>query len=356
MYAVIMAGGKGTRFWPRSRQGMPKHLLDIVSGRTIIQETIDRILTLVPAEKIIIVTGKSHAAELMRQLPFIPSENVIIEPVGRNTAPCIGIAALHVMKKAGDDVMIVLPSDHKIDDKEEFINVLKASAEMASRGDYLVTIGISPTRPETGYGYLEKGAVAAAIGGEKIYRVKSIREKPDLNQARAFIKRKNFFWNSGMFIWKASAILNAISRWLPALHEGLADIGQLIGTDKEKNAMESVYGSLQSISIDYGVMERADNVLLVPGDFGWSDIGSWDALWETSAKDPAGNVSRGNFAAIDTSNSLVFASDKLIAAVGVEDLIVVDTGDALLICRRGSSQDVRKIVDLLEEKGMQHLL
>ncbi len=356
MYAVIMAGGKGTRFWPRSRQGMPKHLLDIVSERTIIQETIDRILPLVPAEKIIIVTGKSHAGELMRQLPLIPRENVIIEPVGRNTAPCIGIAALHIMKKAGDDVMVVLPSDHKIDDKAEFINVLRASADMASRGDYLVTIGISPTRPETGYGYLEKGAVAAAIDGEKIYRVKSIREKPDLDQAKAFIRRKNFFWNSGMFIWKASAILNAINRWLPALHEGLADIGPSIGTDKEKDAMESVYGSLQSISIDYGVMERADNVLIVRGDFGWSDIGSWDALWEASAKDPSGNVTRGRIAAIGTRNSLVFASDKLIAAVGVEDLIVVDTGDALLICRRGSSQDVRQIVDLLEEKGMKHLL
>lgn len=356
MYAVIMAGGRGTRFWPRSRQDLPKHLLDIVSDRTIIQETVDRILPLVPAENILIVTGETHAGELIRQLPRIPRENVIIEPAGRNTAPCIGLAALYVAKRAGDDVMIVLPSDHKITNTDEYLKILAAAADMAARGDYLVTIGIKPTRPDTGYGYLEKGSVAATVDGETIFKVKSIREKPDLGQARAFLRRRAFFWNSGTFIWKASTILKAIKRWLPALHDGLADIGQSIGTGREKGVIESVYGTLQSISIDYGVMEHADNAFLIRGDFGWSDIGSWDALWETSAKDPSGNVTRGNCAAVDTRNSLVFSSGRLVATVGVEDLIVVDTGDALLICRKGSSQDVRKIVDLLEEKGLKHFL
>jgi mannose-1-phosphate guanylyltransferase len=358
MYAVIMAGGKGTRFWPKSRERMPKHLLDIVSEKTIIQETIDRIVPLVPVDNILIVTGHSHADALAKQLPQIPEKNIIIEPVGRNTAPCIGLAALHIKRKSPDDVMVVLPADHLITDAPRFRHLLSSAAEVAAQSDFLLTIGIKPTYPETGYGYLEQGILKATIKGEDIYEVKSIREKPDLEQAKVFLEKGGFYWNSGMFLWRADTILRAIKKWLPDIHKGLLRIEGAIGTDKEKESVEHVYRMISSISIDYGVMEKADNVLLVKGDFGWSDMGSWDALWEVLEKDEHGNTSRGKalFIGVDAKNSLIQSSRKLVALVGVEDLIVVETEDSLLICKRGCSQDVKKVVEILEHKEMKEFL
>jgi mannose-1-phosphate guanylyltransferase len=356
MYAVIMAGGKGARFWPRSREKKPKHLLDIVSDKTIIQETVDRIRPIIPPDKILIVTGQSHAEELIRQLPEIPRENIIIEPVGRNTAPCIGLAALHIKRKTPDAVMLVLPSDHLIADENQFRKILGAAATMARRGDYLVTIGIRPTGPETGYGYIEQGREQAAIGGEKVYDVRSIREKPDLAQARALLVQGGFSWNSGMFIWKVSTILNALQQWLPDLYDGLLQIEAALGSSREAAVVDQVYRQARSISIDYGVMEKAQNTLVIPGDFGWSDVGSWDALWEVSPRDEMGNVVRGQVINIDSRNCLVHSPGKPVALVGVEDLIVVETGDALMICKRGSSQDVKKVVDWLEAANKKEYL
>jgi mannose-1-phosphate guanylyltransferase len=358
MYAVIMAGGKGTRFWPKSRESMPKHLLDIVSEKTIIQETIDRIIPLIPAENILIVTGVSHAEELMRQVPHIPEENIIIEPVGRNTAPCIGLAALHIKRSSPDDVMVVLPADHLITDAARFRYLLSTAAEVAAQGDFLITIGIQPTYPETGYGYLEQGILKETIKDEDIFRVKSIREKPDLEQAKVFLEKGGFYWNSGMFLWRADTILRAIKRWLPDIHKGLSQIESVIGTDKEKEIVEHVYNKIPSISVDYGIMERADNVLLIRGDFGWSDMGSWDALWEVLKKDEHGNAAHGRafFIGVDAKNSLIQSSRKLVALVGVEDLIVVETKDSLLICKRGRSQDVRAVVEHLNTKNMKEYL
>jgi len=350
MYAVIMAGGRGTRFWPRSRERKPKHLLDIVSKRTIIQETFDRIKSLIPPENILIVTGKKHARELIKQLPEIPVQNIIIEPVGKNTAACIGLAALHIQKRVPDDVMIALPSDHAIGDSRKYLEVISAAAKVADQEGGLVTIGIKPSGPETGFGYLEGGDSLRRVAGEEVFRVKSIREKPDLLKARKFMQSGNFYWNSGMFIWKASTIMNEINRFLPELHLGLMKIKESLGTPKEKAIVPKVYKGLKSISIDYGVMEKADNVLMLTGDFGWSDVGSWDALWEISAKDNQGNVITGGSSAIftDTQGALVYSPKKLIALVGVRDLIIVETKDALLICKKGRSQDVKKVVDTLE--------
>ncbi len=358
MYAVIMAGGKGTRFWPKSRERMPKHLLDIVSPRTIIQETIERIAPLIPEEHMLIVTGESHADELMKQVPHIPKENVIIEPLGRNTAPCIGLAALHIRRKSPHDVMVVLPADHLIHDAPRFRDLISIAANMAGRGDFLVTIGIRPTGPETGYGYIEKGNLKTAINGEKIYAVKSVREKPPLKQAKAFLKKGGFYWNSGMFVWNVDAILGAIEKWLPGINEGLLQIEDAAGTAGESEAVRRVYETIPSISIDYGVMEKADNTLLIEGDFGWSDMGSWDALWEMSDKDENGNAAmyRDLFLGVDARNSLIHSPRKLVTLLGVEDLIVVDTEDALLICKRGSSQDVKKVVEILEEKKKKEYL
>jgi len=351
MFAVIMAGGKGTRFWPRSREKMPKHLLDISSERTMIRETVDRIRPLVPAERTLIVTGKSHAAELIRQLPEVPQENILIEPVGRNTAPCIGLAALHILRRVPDAVMLVLPSDHRIGVETAFLKIIQAAAETALQGDLLVTIGIQPTGPETGYGYIEQGEPFSAGGADAIFRVRSIREKPPRDQAERFLAQGGFSWNSGMFVWKASTIIGAIARFLPDLHRGLLQIREALGTESEEAVVREFYTEQKAVSIDYGVMEKAKDVLVIPGSFGWSDLGSWDALWEVSEKDENGNAVRGEFIGFDAADSLIHGAGKLVALVGVKDLLVVETDDALLICRRGRSQDVRKIVEILERKG-----
>ncbi|MBI4634090.1 MAG: mannose-1-phosphate guanylyltransferase [Deltaproteobacteria bacterium] len=358
MHAVIMAGGKGTRFWPRSRERMPKHLLNIISAKTIIRETVERLIPFIPPKNILIVTGQSHADELISQLPEIPEENIIIEPTGRNTAPCIGLAALHVEKETANDVMIVLPADHFIADKDRFLHTLAAAVETARQGDHIITIGIEPTAPETGYGYIEQGSLKTTVRGEDIYEVRSIREKPASEQARQFLQQGGFSWNSGIFIGNVSTMLCALKQWLPALYEGLCEIKNALGTDREKSAVDRVYRRTEPVSFDYGVMEKADNALIIRGDFGWCDVGSWDALWEISQKDTAGNAvtGTGTFVGLGAENSLVYSPRKLVALVGVTDLIVVETEDALLICRRGASQDVKNVVEKLESKNMKAYL
>jgi mannose-1-phosphate guanylyltransferase len=356
LYAVIMAGGKGTRFWPRSREKMPKHLLDIEGRKSLLEETVQRVKPLVPAERTLIVTGRNHAVPLIRLLPEIPRENIIVEPVGRNTAACIGLAALHIRKRSRDAIMLILPSDHRITDKVRFRRTLREAAVMADSGECLVTIGIRPSGPETGYGYIERGGAILKKGDSKVYRVSSIREKPDIAQARKFLKSGGFLWNSGVFVWKASTILKQIDRFLPQLFEGLLKIEKAIGGKREEEVMKKIYPSLPSVSIDYGVMEKADNVLVIPGDFGWSDLGSWDSLWDVSKKDENKNAARGRFIGIDACNSLVYSPEKLVAVVGVSDILVVDTKDALLICRRGRSQDVRSVVEKVVKKGWKKYL
>ena len=356
MYAVIMAGGKGTRFWPLSREKRPKHLLNMTGEKSIIQYTVDRISPLVAQDRILIVTGASHADQIREQLPQIPSENILVEPVGRNTAPCIGLAAMHIRKKEPDAVMCVLPADHLIQDTEPFLASLIAARDMAEKRACLVTIGVRPRWAETGYGYMERGQTADTIGDTKIYQVKSFREKPDRATAESFLKSGKFFWNSGIFVWKVSTLLDTIENLLPDLHEGLCAIGESIRTDREMRALSEVYRRIEPVSIDYGVMEKASDVVMLEGDFGWNDIGSWDALWDVLGKDAKGNVARGRVLRSGTSNCLVHSPDKMVALVGVKDLLVVETDDALLVCRRGASQDVRKVVEHLEKKGMKEYL
>jgi len=359
MYAVIMAGGKGTRFWPLSRERRPKHLLDILGEQTIIQQTVARLVPLLPPARILVVTAASHAEELSRQLPQLPAANIIVEPAGRNTAACIGLAALHLRRRGGTNaVMAVLPADHLIGDEERFRSLLVAAGAMAARGEHLVTIGIEPRIPETGYGYLELGPSQAKVAGITFYAVASVREKPDAATAAQFLHHGGFLWNSGMFFWTVEAIMRAFSRWLPELYNALQQMEAALGTAAEAQAIARVYSSLQPISIDYGVMEKADNALVAWGDFGWSDVGSWDALWEVLPKDTHGNAAQGSvrFVGIDTRRSLLYGRQKLIAVVGLEDVIVVETDDALLICRREASQDVRKVVDELVARGETELL
>jgi len=352
MHAVIMAGGRGTRFWPRSREKKPKHLLDITSDRTIIQETVDRIKPIIDPKNILVVTGKKQARELKKQLPHVPSGNIIIEPYGKNTAACIGLAALHIQKKSGDDIMAVLPADHAIGNSDEYRKVLSAAIQAAAQPDTLVTVGIKPHSPHTGFGYIERGESCGRISGREVFRVRSIREKPDMIQAQSFVKSGNFYWNSGMFIWKTSAILDRIERFLPELHKGLVKIKKALVTAHEARTLADVYKKLPSISIDYGVMEKADNVFVFPADFGWSDVGSWDTVYELAVKNPQGNAAACSSEAIfeNTQNCYVYSPKKLVAIVGAEDLIVVDTKDALLICKKGFSQNVKKVVEKLEKE------
>ncbi len=351
-----MAGGKGTRFWPLSREKRPKHLLSITGEKSIISYTVERISPLVPDNNIMVVTGASHSDDIKKELSSLPEENIIVEPMGRNTAPCIGLAALHIRKKDPDAVMVVLPADHLIGDEKNFLSVLSDAADIARRGEHLVTVGIRPTKPETGYGYIERGKTFDTKGTAAIYDVRSFREKPDLPTAETFLKDGGFYWNSGMFLWKVSTLLDSIERFLPDLYSQLLTIEKSLGTDREDAAVEEMYKKMQPISIDYGVMEKADNVLVIPGDFGWSDVGSWDVLWEVLEKDKKGNVLKGNILSINTADSLVFGSDKLVTLVGVKGLIVVETEDALLICDKNASQDVKKLVETMEEENMKEYL
>lgn len=351
-----MAGGRGTRFWPLSRERRPKHLLSITGEKSIINYTVERITPLVPEENIMIVTGESHSDEIKKVLTNLPEENIIVEPIGRNTAPCIGLAALSIKKKNPDAVMVVLPADHLIGNEKNFISVLSDAADMAKKGNYLVTVGIQPTKPETGYGYIERGTAFDTTGNSAIYNVQSFREKPDLATAETFFKKGSFYWNSGMFIWKVSTLLTSIEEFLPDLYEALLKMEDCLGTDREREVVAEVYGNIKPVSIDYGIMEKAENVLMIPGDFAWSDVGSWDVLWEVLDKDESGNVARGKVLPIDTADSLVFGSDKLITLVGVKDLIVVETEDALLICDKNASQDVKKLVEILEKENMKEYL
>lgn len=353
MFAVIMAGGKGSRFWPRSRNRCPKHLLDIYGRRTLIQETVGRVFPLAGLDNILVITGVQHAEELRRQLPQIPEQNILVEPLGRNTAPCIGVAALMVKRLAGDAVMVVLPSDHIIKNVREFRRVVEVATKIAARGDYLITIGITPTGPETGYGYIKKGEVMTIIDNEPVFSVESMVEKPSFERARLLIEEGGYYWNSGMFIWKVSSIIKAIEHHLPQLYEELMFLEQNWQIWEDLEVLTEVYRRFPNISIDYGVMEKAENILLLRGDFGWSDVGSWDALYQISDQDDRGIVTKNvkKLIAINARNCYAYSPRKLVSLVDVEDLIVVDSEDALLICRRGFSQDVRKVVETLEAEG-----
>jgi mannose-1-phosphate guanylyltransferase len=345
LYAVIMAGGVGSRFWPRSKERKPKQLIRIAGENTMIQDTVKRLNGLVKKENIFVITNKIQKLRVKEQLPEIPEENIIDEPFGKNTAACIGLASVLIKSKNQEAVTITLPSDHLIKDDEQFRECLSTAANFAFKSKGLVTIGITPTRPETGYGYIQFDE----DGVEKnIFKVLTFAEKPNLATARRFLESGDFLWNSGIFIWRVDSILNEIKKYLPDLYEGLETLEPSINTPDFEKQLVQVYGQLRSISIDYGVMENSDNVYLTKADFYWNDVGNWEAVYEISEKNEEGNALIGDVYTQNTFGSYIFSPRKFTATIGVENLIVINTNEALLVCHRNNAQDVRQIVDYLK--------
>jgi mannose-1-phosphate guanylyltransferase len=356
LYAVIMAGGSGTRFWPRSREHRPKQLLNITGSAEggLLKKTIELIKPLIPISRMRIVTVLSQADAVKSAVPDIPGENVVSEPLGKNTAPAIGISALLLERDDPDATMIVLPSDHYIEDADRFHQRIMAAAYEASQGDFLVTIGIPPRGPEIGYGYIEAGAV---IDEDKvIYAVRSFHEKPDRDTAKRFVKQGNFFWNSGIFIARASTMLREIAEHLPHTYGWLTRIRASLGKANESGVIMEAYQEMEAISIDYGVIEKSKNVLMLLGDFGWNDVGSWASAAQYWPSDSENNAFIGELVNLGSSQCIVYSPKKLVALVGVEDLIIVEEDDALLICKRERSQDVRKLVEILRSQGRDTVL
>lgn len=350
LYAVLMAGGRGTRFWPASRHSRPKQLLSMLGGSPLVRQTFERLVPMVPPERILVVTGEDLGPAVRALLPEIPEANFLLEPEGRNTGPCIGWAALHLAKRDENAVMAVLPSDHLIAAPEKFRRILAAASDWARRGDHLVTLSIRPDRPETGYGYIEVGDPCGEADKIPVLRVLSFREKPDLATAERFLKAGTFFWNSGIFLWKASTLLDSLSQYLPEVLAGLQRMEEARGKS-DAAAARKAFLDLPSISIDYGVLERARKVYTFLGEFGWNDVGSWASVYELSHKDASGNACGLETITLDSSGCLVEAPGRLVALIGVRDLVVVDSGDALLVCRRNECQRVREVVEALKKTG-----
>ena len=351
--AVIMAGGQGRRFWPVSRKNKPKQFLSLMGdNRSMLQNTVERLNGTVPEENIYVVTNACYKETVESQLPGINSDNIICEPVGRNTAPCIGLALNAIRKRFEDAVMIVLPSDHVVKNPKLFMDTLTELVEAARTANGLFTIGIRPNYPETGYGYIKFDKNENAIAR----KVEEFKEKPDYETAKAYVESGNYAWNSGMFVWKASTILEKFAELLPDIYACLTTIGDAMNTPDEDRVIQEVYPVIPKISIDYGILERSDDVLVLSGDFGWNDVGSWDMMKVIYDEDAEGNILVGDHVNIDTTNTISFSSGKMIATIGVDNLVVVETEDAILVCDKNRVQDVKKVVDTLNEQGRTDLL
>jgi mannose-1-phosphate guanylyltransferase len=347
-YAVIMAGGVGSRFWPESRQAHPKQFLRVLGEDTLIQNTIQRLNGLIPPERCFVVTHERYVQQTRDQLPAVPEENILAEPISRNTAPCIAYAAARLKKLDPEGVMVVLPADHVIRNVRHFHEVLRVAIDQAREPGSLVTIGVQPTHPETGYGYVQFDSPPEGLPDTpRAYRVLTFAEKPDIGTAERFLDSGDFLWNSGMFIWRVDSILDQLRRHLPDAYDAFDAAGPDLGTEREPEAVSRAFSSCPRISIDYGVMERADSVYVVPGSFGWSDVGDWRAVYELSDKDDAGNTLVGHAIVHDSSRCYVQGRERLVVLVGIHDAVVVDTRDAVLICHRESTQQVKNIVDYL---------
>jgi mannose-1-phosphate guanylyltransferase len=354
-YALIMAGGAGTRLWPLSREKKPKQALSLIGNRTMFQHAVDRVLPDFPPEQIIVVTSAEHVKILQDQASQIPVDNFIIEPEAKGTAHAIGLAAVHLQAKDPEGTMVVLTADHYITDVPAFRKALQAAIEAANQG-YLVTLGIKPTEPSSAYGYIQRGALLDEYAQQSIYHVRRFVEKPDRDTAKAYLDSGEYSWNSGMFIWQVSTIMQEFERQMPVLYGHLEQLAPYIGTTQYDRAVISFWGGLSKQTIDYGIMEKALRIAVLPAEFGWMDIGSWGSLCAVLSGDDQGNTINADTVCLDVKNTLIFGSKKFVAAIGVKDLIIVDTEDALLICHKDNEQDVRKLVEILKQQKRDLLL
>jgi mannose-1-phosphate guanylyltransferase len=365
-FAVILAGGRGTRFWPRSRMRTPKQLLDITGNETMLRQTAARISPLFPSHQLWAVTNIQQAPAVRRQLIRVPMWQVLAEPVGRNTAAAIGFAAIHIRhvnrKTADDALMAVLPADHYIADPVRYRTLVRAALRVAETPGKLVVLGIPPTRPETGFGYIETGGAAKSVGGAKVFAVRRFTEKPPLATARRYVASGKYLWNAGMFFWRVSTFMDAIHKFQPKIHALLEDLAATIGTQRYDRALESIYPRIENISVDYAILEpstqqkNSPSVNVIPAQVGWSDIGSWEAVYELLAKKKGANVSESAHFLLDASGNLIWSPRKFVAAIGIRDMVVVETADALLICPRDRAQDIGKVVKWLEQNKREDLL
>jgi mannose-1-phosphate guanylyltransferase len=359
MYTVILAGGSGTRLWPRSRQAQPKQFTDITgSGRTMIQSTVDRVTELTSCDQIYVVTGEKYAALVGEQLPEMPSTNIIVEPSGRNTAPAIGLACVHLMQRDPQAVVAILPADHIIMDPDRFRRALCRGSKAASEG-YLVTLGITPDSPHTGYGYIQSGETLCPDDDDSlpVYAVRRFAEKPNRTTAEAFLAEGNYYWNGGIFIFRVDVMMAEIERQIPDLYVSLQEIAMYLNRPDASGHLDHAWARVPNVSIDYGVMEGAQRVAMVPLLAGWNDVGSWDALQSVMAPDDFGNyIAQGETLAINSVGNIVYSHKEIIALIGVHDLVVVDTGDALLLGNKNQMQKVKDVVEYLRNGGHTHLL
>jgi mannose-1-phosphate guanylyltransferase len=353
LYTVIMAGGAGTRFWPASRSHRPKQLLPLAgdaNSEPLVAATVRRVMPISPPERILVVTAAHLLAATREALPMLPAENFLAEPAARNTAPCIGWAAATIQRRDPDAMVMVLPSDHFVADEPGFRRALLAAVE-AAKTRPIATIGITPTRPETGYGYMEKGAPI----GDEAFEVKQFIEKPDLAHAETYVASGKHLWNGGMFFFRARLMADLIRKYLPELARGLERLERASALGDEQAALEEIFPKLPSISIDHGVMEKAEGVAVVPGNFGWSDVGSWQSSWELASKDERGNAAPADAVLVDADGNLVkdlrqAGHGGVIALIGVRDLAVVATDDAILVIPRDRAQDVKKAIEILRNR------
>ena len=352
LVVVILAGGSGTRLWPRSRQALPKQFLDLTGQGTMLHETFARLAPLAPAERMLVITNMQYVDLARQQLPELPPEHILGEPIPRGTAAAVGLGAVMARHVRPDAIMASVHADHLILKPDRIRAALAAAAEVAQRGS-LVTLGIQPTFAHTGLGYVEHGKTLPAAGGQPVYSVVRFTEKPDLATAQRFVAGGRHSWNSGLFTWRVDRILDEFSRHMPELYAGLDEIGRDLGTAAADATLRRVFPTLPHQTIDYGIMERAEDIAVLPVDIGWTDIGSWATLLEVLEADEAGNVVRGPdpVFTLDTHNTLIYTAGRMVAAIGLDDLVIVDSGDALLICPRERAESVRQAVDWLKATG-----
>ena len=360
--AVLLAGGRGTRFWPRSRMHTPKQLLNMTGHATMLRETVARLQPVFGLRNFWAVTNIEQAAAVQRELRGVPASHILAEPVGRNTAAAIGLAAIHLAHEYGDALMAVLPADSYIANAPRYRELTRSALYLARDDGNLVVLGISPTRAETGYGYIERSAVSVSARGVQAFAVTRFTEKPKDELAQQYLESGKYLWNAGMFFWRVSTFMGNLKQFLPATHAALDQLGKTIGTPRYPSALRRIYARLKSISVDYAILEPATQlpgarkVWVIPAKVGWSDLGSWATVYELLASQHGENVSAGPFFALDASGNYFWSPKKFVAAIGVRNLVLVETDDAILLCQRDRSQDVGKIVKWLEEKKRKDLL